>query len=575
MALLSSLLLISCSVSPVNGPSPENLKEYNISVSDEGSASIGVRLILKDAGSFSVKQLSQPGVDGKQSADIDHVTLVISTNVGDPYNNPIVTPLQVSGNALVKIGGLRRNTTYYIAAKAFEDLGETMNITSGGIATSTETVTIDNDGILSLNNDGGTLNTWDLSLQLVNGAGANLGTNVSLRDGDLGMFALDNMAFNRNMDSYQRAPELSLNQFGEGLGVWRTSEGGMEQVKARHISAFNPDGSEWPVSQNVSATTYKILPVVALTPDGSGFISWAETNLSPSVSQHIYVRHVRNYQPIGGDVKVDGGTPGSGLYQKNSKVAVNDDGSRGIVTWEADIVSGTEKYIQARGFSSADGFDSYGMLGGDAKINDSTGTLPSEPAVSKLNSNGDGLLVWNEAGVIRGRKITVNGDNTITLDAGVGEFGISAAGAAQPSLFIDNVGNGFVVWQQSNTDLDIMARKITNYNVDGAAFTVDDAAGDQASPRIALDNNNDGLIIWQDAQNGNNDIYARLIVASQLTNEQKFRVDNAPGNEQVKPGIALGMDGRGLALWQDKRNGNDDIFGSRFYRQANSVIKAQ
>ena len=74
------------------------------------------------------------------------------------------------------------------------------------------------------------------------------------------------------------------------------------------------------------------------------------------------------------------------------------------------------------------------------------------------------------------------------------------------------------------------------------------------------------LLVWQDTRTGKERIYAVGSGDGGATWSSPARVDHLPADSQTSansPTAVLGPDGEALAVWQDGRNGRDDIFVGR------------
>lgn len=87
------------------------------------------------------------------------------------------------------------------------------------------------------------------------------------------------------------------------------------------------------------------------------------------------------------------------------------------------------------------------------------------------------------------------------------------------------------------------------------------ATANQINPQIVTDSSGGAAIVWQDARNGNNDIYMQLISSS---GEIQWLLDGiavctTTGN-QSNPQVTNAGSGNYIVTWQDNRNGNNDIY---------------
>ncbi|NTU98759.1 hypothetical protein HGA64_02000, partial [Candidatus Falkowbacteria bacterium] len=129
-----------------------------------------------------------------------------------------------------------------------------------------------------------------------------------------------------------------------------------------------------------------------------------------------------------------------------------------------------------------------------------------------------------------------------------------------------------IAWQDNrNSDADIFF-KLFNANdrsdlltpeVRISTTTIGDGTNQQ-NPQIAFDNDNFMYIVWTDGRSGNNDIYAQKYDSSgvkQWTNDILINSDGGTG-AQIAPAIAAGTSSL-FVVWQDDRNGNQDIYARR------------
>ena len=88
--------------------------------------------------------------------------------------------------------------------------------------------------------------------------------------------------------------------------------------------------------------------------------------------------------------------------------------------------------------------------------------------------------------------------------------------------------------------------------------------GDQMSPRIASDGAGGAIIVWQDFRNGNNDIYAQRIDAAGVAQWASNGVAICTAtNEQQAPTITSDGSGGAIMTWQDRRSSSYNIYAQR------------
>ncbi|MDI6767290.1 MAG: hypothetical protein QME52_10755 [Bacteroidota bacterium] len=146
-----------------------------------------------------------------------------------------------------------------------------------------------------------------------------------------------------------------------------------------------------------------------------------------------------------------------------------------------------------------------------------------------------------------------------------------------PSTAMDVTGNFVIVWYDyRNSNWDIYSQR---YNSAGTAqgenFKVNDDAGTvypYYSPSVVMDVSGNFVIVWQDDRNGNNDIYCQRYNSSGTAQGENFKVsDDAGTASQLSPSIAMDGSGNFVIAWMDYRNNNDDIY----YQQYTSSGVAQ
>ncbi len=217
-------------------------------------------------------------------------------------------------------------------------------------------------------------------------------------------------------------------------------------------------------------------------------------------------------------------------------------------------------------------------IGVNFRVNDDAGTNDQErPAVAM---DGDGEFVicwtdnrydWNDIWAQQydglGNTIGVN----FRVNNNIGEFGSWSS----PSIAMDVDGNFVICWENSyNGDQGIYAQRYDSLgNALGANFRVSNNVGGCWHPSIAMNAHGDFVICWQDWRNGwdNPDIYAQRYDASGNALGTNFQVNDDTGtSEQSHPSVSIDTNGNFVICWQDKRNGDWDIYAQRYHSDGTS-----
>jgi hypothetical protein len=102
----------------------------------------------------------------------------------------------------------------------------------------------------------------------------------------------------------------------------------------------------------------------------------------------------------------------------------------------------------------------------------------------------------------------------------------------------------------------------------GVNTKVNDDATLQFQKNVSVAMSQPGMlwVVWQDKRNGNYDIYAQRYNSSGTAVGANFKVnDNAGTTIQMMPSVACDSAGNAVVVWQDKRNGSyDDIYAQRY-----------
>jgi hypothetical protein len=201
-------------------------------------------------------------------------------------------------------------------------------------------------------------------------------------------------------------------------------------------------------------------------------------------------------------------------------------------------------------------------FGQNKKVNLGSDTLIKGTPQTVTDSSGNIWAVWH-AGAVGSRDIYID-----KLPVGDDNFGnmlkliSSSADQCNPAIAVGSDDKLYVVWQDNRRgNWDIYA----SVSADGITWStgtlVTDSNDNQINPAIAIDNlsPNRAHVVWQDDRNGNQDIFIATSSNSFLTETVSQITFNVA--DQTEPAIAADSSNKVYVVWTDGRNGSSDIYG--------------
>nr|MBC8230313.1 T9SS type A sorting domain-containing protein [bacterium] len=426
--------------------------------------------------------------------------------------------------------------------------------------------------------------------------------------------------------SYVYLPHIGMDASGISTVIWSNQNIFPQHVMARRYdssgdpinTAYVIDDSEWSAGPSGAQSP------IDVRPSGEVVVSFHVTNIGMNPDPFAYV-HVRRFDasgnPIGPSFRVDAEQTQEGViaikpegtfvvvYQKRStgdlyarkydwsenplgdSTLLNDDGNylsqkkpkiavatpnTFMVVWEDARDKGTDSNIYGRIFQISD--DSAVPIGEDFRI-PGDGSPWKSYGYTDISGSSSGrfVVVWTEtdpggsSGAYAQTPIRVY-DVSGTLIAS--KLHYTTWDAHEPSVAITQSGN-FVVAKREflnkigeGYETDIF---LTLFNPDATVITdirvnpSEDNGASQFSPQVAM-NDNTVLVAWNDPREGRDDVWARgyrFPDGNPLTDEFIVHEDISQTGHYLA-GVAIDDDGRFIITWNDRREGDWDIYARRF-----------
>ena len=356
---------------------------------------------------------------------------------------------------------------------------------------------------------------------------------------------------NTHTTNDQRNAEISMDSAGNSVVVW-SSYGQDGSSNGIFGQFFDPNcgqlGEEFQI--NTTSSGNQAEPAVAMNAAAGFIVAWQGPGLTEEDEEDIFARRFDpNGQPIGDEFRVNSITIDQQLYPG---VAINDDGSF-IVVWES---SNTPEQGDKAICSQL--YDSNGVeFGAEFIIN-------AEPSVCRYpdvtaDANGNFAVVWlddKSSNSIMCELFDPNGlPRTDEFQVNTVRF----SSLTRPSIAMDAGGNFVVTWD-GDTNLagldDIHARLYEpNGTPLGEQFLVNTTtAYAQQYPQAAMNGDGQFVIVWDCRIDPNSDsereIYGQRFDSQGQFVGDEFQVNSYFADDQRYPAVAIGTDGRFVAVWQ-------------------------
>ena len=355
-------------------------------------------------------------------------------------------------------------------------------------------------------------------------------------------------------------PRIAVDSAGNGYAIWADNRNGNLDI----YFSYKPSGGTWGTNVRVDDDTTgndAKTPDIAVDAGGNAYAVWVDERQG-AVRPHIYsARRAAGGSWSPTSVQVDNNT--APVIVSSPAITVSDTGVP-FVVW-VDRRNNTPTPITA-----PDIYFSYlsgGIWATNIKVtNKLSGTNVSSPDIA-IDTSGGLYAVWadrrNGNDEIYGSyrpPASVWGAN-IKIDDGT-----TGSNALFPRVAAGSSGNAYAIWQDLrngavNPDIYF---SYTSGGLWQANQRVDDAPGTSlvGLPDIGVDSTGNVYAVWSDRRNGNWDIYSSYRPAGGSWGANA-KVDDAPGTTDVKePAIGVRPSGKAQAIWEDQRNGSNEIYSS-------------
>ena len=212
--------------------------------------------------------------------------------------------------------------------------------------------------------------------------------------------------------------------------------------------------------------------------------------------------------------------------------------------------------------------DSQGIIKDDFKINDDSLKLDQDMPDIDVDDLGNFVIVWqdprNNGTDIFAQRFNLSGE--VLGDNFMVNNEISGY-QKYPSVACEASGNFTVVWQDSRDgNRDIYAQRF-NFSGDtlDSNFKINDDPGTKPQIEPEVNFSNKIVAVWEDERYDSGDIFAQLLDPSGQPEDTNFKInDDSFDFIQLRADISSDFNGNFVVVWQDKREGNYDIFAQRF-----------
>jgi hypothetical protein len=144
------------------------------------------------------------------------------------------------------------------------------------------------------------------------------------------------------------------------------------------------------------------------------------------------------------------------------------------------------------------------------------------------------------------------------------------------AVAVDGSGIAYAVWRDQRD-----GRKTPDTNIyfskrSGGGWSAnrrvndDTSAALQAAPRIAVTTAGDAVAVWEDHRSSQWNVYSSRLAAGSVAWAANLRVTDNLASRKFDPDVTIASDGTAYAVWEDDRAGNSDVWFAKLPPGASS-----
>lgn len=206
-----------------------------------------------------------------------------------------------------------------------------------------------------------------------------------------------------------------------------------------------------------------------------------------------------------------------------------------------------------------------------AQVNDVSAGQQDRPDAA-MSADGTAYLIWDDYRAGNNGDIYFSRRDPLTGSWSANEkVSDDTTGRTQwnPAIAVDGSGVAYAVWRDQRD-----GRKTPDTNIyfskrSGGGWSAnrrvndDTGAALQASPRIAVTTVGSAVAVWEDHRSNQWNVYSSRLAAGGVAWAANLRVTDNGTSRKFDPDITIVSDGTAYAVWEDDRAGNSDVWFSK------------